>query len=372
MVIPILNPILIKTILPVNDKRTRKGIAIVIAAVLTPFLLLVAVICSMLQWTASHNNAAMRLTFNGGNIPITMPGEYKTYIREMRSCFTKLDNAISAVEGEIEGGDSLDSVRVKAVFYALYSGQDHLRLRSAAARSFVDCFVTYETRTRTVTEYDENGEPYEETETYTVAVPIRDLPAVYTNVGNYVGREVTSDDCANITEIYLRVQYDSFDVGVDMSLEGGNGTHDLIKEMVDGSEVIPSPGGFISPLADGWRDKVTSEFGYRQNPTGAGSEGHTGLDMAVPLGTEVRAVKDGRVLFVRYKQTGYGYHVAIDHGGGLVTMYAHCSEILVTEGQTVAAGEVIAKSGSTGRSTGPHLHLEVIQDGIPQNPRQYL
>ncbi|MCI8654122.1 MAG: M23 family metallopeptidase, partial [Angelakisella sp.] len=84
------------------------------------------------------------------------------------------------------------------------------------------------------------------------------------------------------------------------------------------------------------------------------------------------AVKDGRVLFVRYKQTGYGNHVAIDHGGGLVTLYAHCSEILVTEGQTVTAGETIAKSGSTGRSTGPHLHLEVIQGGVPQDPRNYL
>ena len=212
------NPILIKAALLAADKRTWKGAAVAIAAILTPFLLLVAVICSMLQGTANHNNAAVRLTFQGGNIPVTMPGEYKTYIQEMRSCFLKLDSAISAVEAEMEGSDSLDSVRVKAVFYALYFGQDHLRLRSAAARSFVDCFVTYETRTRTVTEYDENGEPYEAEETYIVAVPIQDLLTVYTNVGNYVGREVTSDDRANITEIYLRVRYDSFDVGVDLSL----------------------------------------------------------------------------------------------------------------------------------------------------------
>lgn len=361
-----------KLALLATDKRTWKGVAVWIAAILTPFLLLVVVLCSMLQGTASHNNAAVRLTFNGGSIPITMPGEYKTYITEMRSCFSKLDGAISAVEGEMEGGDSLDPVRVKAVFYALYFGQDHLRLRSAAARSFVDCFVTYETRTRTVTEYDEDGEPYEEEETYTVAVPIRDLPAIYANVSRYAGREVTAEDKANITEIYLRVRYDNFDVGADMNLEGGNGTHALIKELTKDSEVTPSPGGFVSPLEGGWRDKVTSEFGYRDNPTGAGGEGHTGLDMGVPLGTPVRAVKAGRVLFVRYKRTGYGYHVAIDHGGGLVTLYAHCSEILVTEGQEVAAGDVIAKSGSTGRSTGPHLHLEVIQDGVPQDPRHYL
>lgn len=101
-------------------------------------------------------------------------------------------------------------------------------------------------------------------------------------------------------------------------------------------------------------------------------EGHTGIDFGLALGSNIRAAKDGKVLFVRYKQTGYGYHVAIDHGGGLVTLYAHCSEILVIEGQTVSAGDVIAKSGNTGRSTGPHLHFEVIQDGTPQNPRNYL
>ncbi len=367
MIHPVFNAAVLLT-----DKRTWKGAAVIIAAILTPFALLVVMLCSMLQGTANHNNAAVKLTFKGGSIPLTMPSEYKTYITEMRSCFSKLDSAIAVVESEMEDGDSLDSVRVKAVFYALYFGQDHLRLRAAAARSFVECFVTYETRTRTVTEYDENDEPYEVEETYIVAVSIRDLPTIYANVGTHVGRAVTSDDSANITEIYLRVQYDNFDVGANMSLEGGNGTHDLINEMTKDSDVTPSPGGFVSPLAGGWRDKVTSEFGYRSNPTSAGSEGHTGLDMGVPLGTEVRAVKDGKVLFVRYKQTGYGYHVAIDHGGGLVTMYAHCSEILVTEGQTVFAGDVIAKSGSTGRSTGPHLHLEVIQNGVPQNPRNYL
>ncbi len=355
-----------------SDKRTWKGVGIILAAIAVPFLLIAAVICSMLYGTAKHNNAAVDLTFNGGMLPVSMPSEYREYITEMRSCFSSLDSAISEVESKMEDGDSLDSVRVKAVFYALYFSSDHLRLRNAATKEFVECFVEYEQRTRTVIETNEDGEEHEIEEIYTVAIPISDLPTIYKNVGEYAGRDVTSDDKANITEIYLRVVYDNFDVSADISLEGGNGTHDLIRKMTKDSDVVPSAVGFVSPLENGWRDKVTSEFGYRQNPTGAGSEGHTGLDMGVPLGTSVRAVKDGRVLFVRYKQTGYGYHVAVDHGGGLVTMYAHCSEILVTEGQTVSAGEVIARSGSTGRSTGPHLHLEVIRDGIPQNPRNYL
>lgn len=361
------HPLLIKAaVLLATDKRTWKVITVLLAAVLTPFILIVTVICSLLSGTAHHNNAAVELAFYGGSLPATMPGEYRDYITEMRACFSSLDSAIADVESEMEDGDSLDSNRVKAVFYALYFGSDHLRLRSAAARAFVDCFVTYEECVHPAEAEDE--EDYVHLRAY----PIDTLPAIYQNVGGCAGRTVTPDDMANITEIYLRVVYRNFDVGADMPLEGGNGTHDLIGEMANGSDVIPSEGGFVSPLENGWQDKVTSEFGYRENPTGAGSEGHTGLDMGVPLGTPVRAVKDGRVLFVRYKQTGYGYHLAIDHGGGLVTLYAHCSEILVTEGQEVKAGDVIAKSGSTGRSTGPHLHLEVIQDGVPQNPRNYL
>lgn len=355
-----------------TDKRTWKALAVIVAAIATPLILIVLMICSLLYGTASHNNAAVDYTFNGGMLPITMPGEYKTYITEMRSCFSSLDSAIAAVESEMEDGDSLDSVRVKAVFYAIYFGSDNLRLRSAAAIDFVDCFVTYEERTRTVTDTDEDGNEIEVEEKYIVAVPIDDLPTIYRNVGDHAGRQLTSDDTANITEIYLRVIYDNFDLGADMSLDGGNGTHELIAEMIKGSDVDPSPGGFISPISGSWQDNVTSEFGYRQDRTGSGMEGHTGLDIGVAVGTPIRAVKDGKVLFVRYKQTGYGYHVAIDHGGGLVTLYAHCSEILVTEGEKVKAGDAIAKSGNTGRSTGPHLHLEVIQNGVPQNPRNYL
>ncbi|WP_242863616.1 M23 family metallopeptidase [Anaerotruncus rubiinfantis] len=323
------------------------------AAILTPFILIVIAVCSMLYGTASHNNAAVDLTFNGGAIPITMPADYRDYITEMRACFSALDGAISSVESMMEDGDSLDPIRSKAVFYALNFGMENLSLRKVKAREFVDCWVYYADCTHTWT--DEDGE--EHSYTHTRAYPIDSLPAVYGNVASFTGHAVTPEDSANITEIYLRVVYHNFDIGADMSLEGENGTHDLIGEMIKDSDVIPSPGGFVSPLQDGWRDKVSSEFGYRDNPTGAGSEGHTGLDLAVPVGTDVWAVKDGRVLFVRYKLTGYGYHVVVDHGGGLVTLYAHCSEILVTEGQTVRAGDVVAKSGNTGRSTGPHLHI---------------
>ncbi len=78
------------------------------------------------------------------------------------------------------------------------------------------------------------------------------------------------------------------------------------------------------------------------------------------------------VCLVRHAATGYGYHVMLDHGGGFVTLYAHCSKILVYEGQEVNAGDVIAELGFTGCSTGPHLHFEIIVGGEKQNPRSYL
>ena len=144
----------------------------------------------------------------------------------------------------MEDGDSLDSNRIKAVFYALNFGTENLSLRRAKAREFVDCFVEYRDCTHTWTDEDDEEHSY----THTRAYPINDLPTIYANVSAEVGRQVTSDDMANITEIYLRVVYRNFDVGAEMSLEGGNGTHDLIAEMTRDSDVVPSDGGFVSPL----------------------------------------------------------------------------------------------------------------------------
>ena len=149
------NPVLIKAaVMLLTDKRTWKAIGVVIAAVLTPFILIIIMVGAMLYGTASHNNAAVELTFYGGSIPITMPGEYRDYITEMRSCFSSLDEAIAAVEEMMEDGDSLDSNRIKAVFYALNFGTENLSLRRAKAREFVDCFVEYRDCTHTWTDED--------------------------------------------------------------------------------------------------------------------------------------------------------------------------------------------------------------------------
>lgn len=343
-----------------TNEKLRKTAGWIIAAVLSPLILIIVLICSLLSGTAGHNNMAVELCFNGGVISGNVPEEYRGYIEDMRGSFALLDGAIAGVNGRMEDGDSLDSVRVKAVFYALYFGAESPS-RTDHSR-FVDCFVTYEERTRTV----ENDDGTTSEETYTVAVPIRELPVVYANIASAMGISITPENRANATEIYYRVLY-----GSPAPTYG-----DAFDQWSDGLPLSSAPfigaDGFYSPIGENWRSVVTSEFGYRRDPfTGRGA-GHSGIDLGMPRGTPIRAALPGTVYVVRYSNTGYGYHVMIDHGGGFVTLYGHCSKILVTEGQTVRAGDVIAEVGSTGRSTGNHLHFEVRIDGEKQNPRSYL
>jgi LysM repeat protein len=99
---------------------------------------------------------------------------------------------------------------------------------------------------------------------------------------------------------------------------------------------------------------------------------HTGVDIACPFGTPIRAAEGGVVSLVQYSRTGYGYHVIINHGGGIQTLYGHMSTISVKAGQRVSRGETIGLEGSTGRSTGPHLHFEVRINGAKANPLSYV
>jgi murein DD-endopeptidase MepM/ murein hydrolase activator NlpD len=116
---------------------------------------------------------------------------------------------------------------------------------------------------------------------------------------------------------------------------------------------------------------VSSPFGYRTDPFLGRPELHPGVDLVQDYGSEIRATAGGRVTHAG-PMGGYGDMVEIDHGNGLVTRYGHMSEILVAEGQEVTAGAVLGRLGSTGRSTGPHLHYEVRVDGEPVDPERFL
>lgn len=117
---------------------------------------------------------------------------------------------------------------------------------------------------------------------------------------------------------------------------------------------------------------LSDGFGVRGNPFGGGSsEFHPGQDITAPPGTPIIAPADGTVLEAGWKN-GYGQQVVIDHGHGLTTRYGHLSKIEVTTGQNIRRGEEMGQVGSTGRSTGPHLHYEVRIDDVAVNPDHYL
>ena len=113
---------------------------------------------------------------------------------------------------------------------------------------------------------------------------------------------------------------------------------------------------------------ITSRFGNRESIR---TSGHTGLDIAAPAGTPIKAAADGKVIFSGYSG-GYGYVVKLDNGNGVETYYGHCSKLYVSTGEKVEAGDVIAAVGSTGNSTGNHLHFEVRVNGEEVNPQNYL
>jgi len=117
--------------------------------------------------------------------------------------------------------------------------------------------------------------------------------------------------------------------------------------------------------------EVTSGFGWRMHPVLGYERFHSGLDIGADYGTTIHAADRGTVIFAGW-YGGYGNAVIIDHGGNMTTLYAHSSELYVVEGQNVQRGQAIAAVGSTGLSTGPHLHFEVRQEGEPTDPMAFL
>lgn len=134
------------------------------------------------------------------------------------------------------------------------------------------------------------------------------------------------------------------------------------------------PGGGMA-MAGGWTrpasGRVTSEYGMRKNPVTGEYKLHDGIDLGSPDGSSIVAARPGTVAQTRYS-SGVGNYTLMDHGGGLRTGYAHQSRVLVSPGQIVGAGQVIGKVGSTGNSTGPHLHFSTFANGSPFNPRQVI
>ena len=153
------------------------------------------------------------------------------------------------------------------------------------------------------------------------------------------------------------VQSKSFDEVAQLSRRAG-----------DMASCIPA----IPPInPDRSKYRLSSSFGYRVDPVYGRSARHQGVDFAMDPGNPIYSTGDGVVESVKFEFFGYGNHVVIDHGFGYKTRYAHLRNIGVVEGMKVKRGECIGESGNSGKSTGPHLHYEVIYKGSPVNPSNY-
>ena len=206
-----------------SNEKLRKGIGWGLVAVLSPVILLISAMCSIGTGGADHNNQAVAAAFYGTSYSSEVPMAFRSHIEDMRTAFSLLDSAVASVNVRTEGGNSLDLIRVKAVFYALCFCDDAPNRR--AANRFVKCFYTWETRTRTVEVESEDG-TVTSTEEYTVAVPVS-LHQAYANLEAELGRTITEDDKSNINHIYTMIagtegggSYDgSFIAGGDRSIE---------------------------------------------------------------------------------------------------------------------------------------------------------
>lgn len=206
-----------------SNEKLRKGTGWVLAAVLSPVILLIAVLCSIGTGSAEHNNYTVSACFYGPSYSEEVPAEFQTHITEMRSAFSLLDSAVAVANASAEDG-GLDPTWVKAVFMALCFGEDAPSRR--AANRFVECFYRTETRTRTVEVMLEDGTTSTEEESYAVNVPIS-REASYPRLATLLGRDITQDDKENAEHIYRMIvgsmgsgNYDgSFLAGGDRSIE---------------------------------------------------------------------------------------------------------------------------------------------------------
>ncbi len=117
--------------------------------------------------------------------------------------------------------------------------------------------------------------------------------------------------------------------------------------------------------------RVSSDFGVRRHPIKRSIKHHDGIDLAAPLGAPIRVIASGTVLYSD-PHGGYGRYIVVLHNDGYSSHYGHCKEIKVRPGQTLRAGEIIGTVGSTGISTGPHLHFEIRKNGRPEDPEKHL
>lgn len=182
-------------------------------------------------------------------------------------------------------------------------------------------------------------------------------------------KEITRLQNFEDQELVTKAQTDLADL--EHRIQVQNLSYDQIDGLIKNKERMIAHIPAIQPISNRDLTRIASGFGYRIDPIYKTVKFHPGLDFAAPTGTPIYATGDGVVSFAGQNGDGYGNHVIIDHGFGYETLYGHMSKIKARRGQHVIRGQVIGYVGSTGKSTGPHCHYEVIKNGIKVDPVYY-
>lgn len=156
---------------------------------------------------------------------------------------------------------------------------------------------------------------------------------------------------------------------LDRELEESQAIERQLRELSGVSTVVSKNEKFIWPAA--YSKSITCKYGPRIHPITKKKGTHTGIDIRAAMSTNIYATASGKVVTAGWN-TAYGNMIIIDHGNGITSLYGHASKLCVKVGDTVNQGDIIMKAGSTGYSTGPHLHFEVRKNGTPQDPKNYL
>lgn len=226
-----------------SNEKLRKGVGWVLMAVLSPVILIIALICALATGSSDHNNFAVSASFYGASYSEEVPAEFRYHIEEMRTAFSLLDSAVASINEQMDSGNGLDPIRVKAVFYALCFGEDAPSTR--AANRFVECFYTTESRTRTVEVVNDDGTVTTTEEEYTAVVPVS-LYQAYANLEAQLGRAITENDQNNADHIYTMIAG---------ATDGSNYSGEFLRG--DGSSTELDISTFADPATKNAADLVT-------------------------------------------------------------------------------------------------------------------
>ena len=307
---------------------------------------------------------------------VTVSEAVETLTAEYRDKLEEISDTVQHDRQDITANDDVYYIRwqdVLAVFSSYVSGNeqgapvaalteeqvDKLR-ETMWAMNAVDCSTHPETTTIETTDEDGNSTTTEITETVLVIELTHKTPDEMAADYHFTIRQNT------YLQLLQEPQYEELWAELLCGFAQGGG------ELMNPDSTRTPTGTLQWPLPVA--GTITSQFGHRVDPITGEVSSHTGTDIACAEGTPILAAADGVVTVANGLDSwggSYGYYIQIDHGGGLETLYAHCSSICVTTGQQVQAGQVIGYVGHTGRVTGSHLHLEVRIDGNRADAMQY-